>query len=65
MRILNFAKFSRCYSTIKKPRYTGESDHHCGLHRGVHKKFVLIGVGYTCESRLPGVAYTGESLVQA
>jgi hypothetical protein len=55
IRILNFAEFSRCYSIIKNlagvgytdesglpvVAYTGEPDHPGGLHRGVHKNFVL------------------------
>jgi hypothetical protein len=51
MRILNFDKFSLCYSTKKEIRagvgYTVESG--------------LLDVDYTGESGLTGVAYTGDS----
>ncbi len=56
MRILNFAEFSRCYSTMKEPRrimlhrqvwtpwctvdFNGEPDQQCALHRGVTKNFL-------------------------
>ncbi len=68
MGVLNFGKFSLCYSTKKEtPR--------CSLHRGLQifsvaytedstkKNFPqkITGVGYTGESGLLGVGYTGGS----
>ncbi len=40
------------------------TDHQCGLHRGLHNIFFsqkITSVGYTGESRLLSVGYTGES----
>jgi hypothetical protein len=60
MGILNFGKFSLCYSTKRKLAgvgYTGES----GLLGVAYaRESGLTGVGYTGKFELCDVAYTGE-----